>query len=63
MLTNAIIQVRDVEIPEDEILIDIVPDKFVLEDGSIIEDPIEKLSTSFTLNAQIILAKREYVKN
>lgn len=61
-VTNAIIQVRDVEIPEDEILIDIVPDKFVLEDGSIIEDPIGKLSTSFTLNAQIILAKREYVK-
>lgn len=61
-VTNAIMQVRDVEIPEDEILIDIVPDKFVLEDGSIMEDPIGKLSTSFTLNAQIILAKREYVK-
>lgn len=61
-VTSSIMQVRDIEIPEDEILIDIVPNKFVLEDGSIMEDPIGKLSANFTLNAQIILAKKEYVK-
>lgn len=61
-VTNSIMQVRDIEIPEDEILIDIVPNKFVLEDGSVIEDPIGKLSANFTLNAQLILAKKEYVK-
>ena len=61
-VTNSIMQVRGIEIPEDEILIDIVPNKFVLEDGSVIEDPIGKLSANFTLNAQLILAKKEYVK-
>lgn len=61
-VTSSIMQVRDIEIPEDEILIDIVPNKFVLEDGSIMENPIGKLSANFTLNAQLILAKKEYVK-
>lgn len=61
-VTNSIMQVRDIEIPEDEVLIDIVPNKFILEDGSIMEDPIGRLSASFTLNAQLILAKKDYVK-
>ena len=61
-VTNAILQVKDIEIPDDEVLIDIVPNKFILEDGTILEDPIGRLSTNFTLNAQLILAKKEYVK-
>ncbi len=61
-VTNSIMQVRDIEIPEDEVLIDIVPNKFILEDGSVMEDPIGRLSASFTLNAQLILAKKDYVK-
>lgn len=61
-VTSSIMQVRDIEIPEDEVLIDIVPNKFILEDGTIMEDPIGRLSSSFTLNAQLILAKKEYVK-
>ena len=61
-VTNSIMQVRDIEIPEDEVLIDIIPNKFILEDGSIMEDPIGRLSASFTLNAQLILAKKDYVK-
>lgn len=61
-VTNSIMQVRDIEIPEDEVLIDIIPNKFILEDGTIVEDPIGRLSASFTLNAQLILAKKDYVK-
>ena len=61
-VTNSIMQVRDIETPEDEVLIDIVPNKFILEDGSVMEDPIGRLSASFTLNAQLILAKKDYVK-
>lgn len=61
-VTNSIMQVRDIEIPEDEVLIDIVPNKFILEDGSVMEDPIGRLSASFTLDAQLILAKKDYVK-
>ena len=61
-VSSAIIQVRDIEIPEDKVLIDIVPDKFILEDGKAIEDPVGKFSSNFTLTAQIILAEKEYIK-
>ena len=55
-------QIRDIEIPDDKILIDIVPDKFILDDGKVTDDPIGKFSSSFTLLAQIILAEKEHVK-
>ena len=45
-----------------KVLIDIVPDKFILEDGKAIDDPVGKFSSNFTLTAQIILADKEYVK-
>ena len=61
-VTSAIVQVKDIEIPEDKTLIDIVPNKFILDDGRILEDPVGSLSSSFTLNAQIILAEKEYVR-
>lgn len=61
-VASAIIQVRDIEIPEDKVLIDIVPDKFILEDGKTIEDPVGKFSSNFTLTAQIILAEKAYIK-
>jgi cell division protein FtsA len=61
-VTSAIIQVKDIEIPEDKVLIDIVPDKFILDDGKITSDPIGKFSSSLTLTAQIILADKEYKK-
>ncbi len=61
-VTSAIIQVRDIEVPDDKVLVDVVPDKFILEDGKAIDDPVGKFSASFTLTAQIILAEKEYVK-
>lgn len=61
-VASAIIQVRDIEVPEDKVLIDIVPDKFILEDGKPVEDPVGKFSSNFTLTAQIILAEKEYMK-
>ena len=61
-VASAIIQVRDIEIPEDKVLIDIVPDKFILEDGKAVDDPVGKFSSNFTLTAQIILAEKEYVR-
>ena len=66
-VASAIIQVRDIEVPEDKVLVDIVPDKFILDDGNekdgkAIEDPVGKMSGSFTLTAQIILAEKDYVK-
>ena len=61
-VASAIIQVRDIEIPDDKVLIDIVPDKFILDDGKIVDDPVGKYSSNFTLTAQIILAEREYTR-
>ena len=42
-VTSAIIQVKDIEIPEDKVLVDIVPDKFILDDGKPVDDPIRKI--------------------
>lgn len=61
-VTETIRQVRDIEIPEDKVLIDIVPDKFILDDGKVVSEPIGKFSSSLTLTAQIILAEKEYKK-
>ena len=61
-VASAIIQIRDIDIPEDKVLIDVVPDKFILEDGKAVEDPVGKFSSNFTLTAQIILAEKEYIK-
>ena len=59
---SAIMQVKDIEIPDDKILIDIVPDKITLENGTVVTDPVGNLSSSFTISAQVILADREYVR-
>lgn len=59
---NAIMQVKDIEIPEGKTLIDIVPDKIILENGEVVSDPIGSLSSNFTVNAQIILADKNFVR-
>lgn len=59
---SAIMQVKDIEIPEGKTLIDIVPDKITLENGTVVTDPVGNLSSSFTISAQVILAEREYVR-
>ena len=60
---NAIMQVKDIEIPENKTLIDIVPDKVILDNGTIVTDPVGSLSSKFTISAQIILADKEYVRH
>lgn len=59
---QAIMQVRDIEVPEGKTIIDIVPNKFVLKDGKVTDDPVGSLSPEFTLNAQIILADKDYTR-
>ena len=59
---NAIMQVKDIDIPESETLIDIVPDKIVLDNGDVVADPVGNLSSSFTISAQVILAQKDYVR-
>lgn len=61
-VSNAIMQAKDIEIPDGKQLIDVITNNFILDNGKIIKDPVGSLSTSFTLNAQIILADKEYLK-
>ena len=59
---NAIMQVKDIEIPDGKTLIDIVPDKITLDNGTVVSDPVGNLSSNFTISAQIILAQKDYVR-
>ena len=61
-VTSAIMQVKDIDIPEDKTLIDIVTNEFSLDNGRVIEDPVGSLSSSFTLKGQVILAQKAYIK-
>ena len=61
-VTSAIMQVKDIDIPEDKVLIDIVTNEFSLDNGRVIEDPVGSLSSSFTLKGQVILADKAYIK-
>ena len=59
---NAIMQAKDIEIPEGKTIVDIVPSEIVLDNGKIVTDPVGNLSSSFTLRAQIILVDKEYIR-
>ncbi len=61
-VASAIMQVRDIEVPEGKTIIDIVPYQFILKDGKVSTDPVGEFSSEFTLNAQIILADKDYVR-
>ena len=61
-VTSAIMQVKDIDIPDDKVLIDIVANEFSLDNGRIIDDPVGSLSSTFTVKGQVILAEKSYVK-
>ena len=54
-------QVKDIEVPERQIIADMVIDEVILDNGKVTTDPVGNLSTNFTVNAQVILADKEYV--
>ena len=61
-VVSSIMQAKEINVPEGKQIIDIVENQFVLENGKIVKDPIGSLSSNFTLNAQVILADKEYIK-
>ena len=61
-LQNATLQVKDIEIPENQVIADMVIHEVLLDNGKVVTDPIGNLCTSFTVNAQVILADKEYVR-
>lgn len=58
----SIMQIKDIEVPDGKIIIDIVPECFILDNGERVQDPVGCLSANFTLQAQIILSDKDYMK-
>jgi len=61
-VASALQQVKDIDMPEGKTIIDIVTEKFVLNDGRTVEDPVGNLVNSFSVDAQVILADKEIIK-
>ena len=61
-LQNAVMQVKDIEIPDNKVLIDVAINQVVLDNGRIIRDPVGSFASSFTVNAQVILADKDYIR-
>ena len=61
-LNSAIGQLKDIDIPEDKVVIDMVVSEFTLDNGRIVDDPVGMLSSAFTVKGQVILADKDYVK-
>ncbi len=61
-VNSAITQLKDIDIPEDKVVIDMVVSEFALDNGRIVEDPVGMLSSSFTVKGQVVLADKEYVR-
>ena len=61
-VSSSLMQAKDIDIPEGKQIIDIVTNEFILEDGKVVEDPVGQFSSKFTLNAQIILAEKDYIR-
>ena len=59
---SGIMQVKDIGVPDGQVMIDIVTGKFTLDDGKVVQDPVGNLSSRFTVNAQVVLADKDYVK-
>lgn len=61
-VSSALMQAKDIDIPEGKKLIDVVTNNFVLDNGKVIDNPVGAFSSNFTVNAQIILADKEYIR-
>lgn len=61
-VNSAIAQLKDIDIPEDKNVIDMVVSEFTLDNGRIVDDPVGMLSSSFTVKGQVVLADKEYVR-
>ena len=61
-INSGLMLVKDIDLPENKTIIDIVPQNFILEDGQTVSDPIGSFSGSFTINAEIIIADKDHIK-
>lgn len=61
-VNSGIAQLKDIDIPEDKVIIDMVVSGFSLDNGKIVDDPVGMLSSAFTVKGQVVLADKEYVR-
>jgi len=61
-VVSAVMQIRDIEVPDDKTLVDIVVSEFSLDNGRVVEDPVGSLSNTFTVKGQVVLADKDYTK-
>ena len=61
-LNSAIAQVKDIDLPEDKVIVDVITNEFYLDNGKAIDDPVGALSSTFTVKGQVILAEKEFVR-
>ena len=61
-VNSAIMQVRDIDIPDDKVVIDIITNEFSLDNGRVVDDPVGALSSTFTVKGQVVLADKDYVR-
>ena len=61
-LNSALLQIKDIDVPDDKVIIDIITNEIKLDNGRVVEDPVGALSSTFTINGQVILADKDYVR-
>lgn len=61
-VNSAMLQIRDIDLPEDKVVIDIIKNQFMLDNGRVVDDPVGALSSTVTVTGQVVLADKSYVR-
>lgn len=61
-VNSAMLQIRDIDLPEDKVVIDIIKNQFTLDNGRVVDDPVGALSSTVTVTGQVVLADKNYVR-
>ena len=61
-VSSAISQLKDIDIPADKMVIDMVVSEFTIDNGRVVDDPVGMLSSTFTVKGQVVLADKDYVR-
>lgn len=61
-VSSAMLQIRDIDLPEDKTVIDIIKNQFSLDNGRVVDDPVGALSSTLTVTGQVVLADKNYVR-
>jgi len=51
-INSAMLQLRDIDLPDDKVVIDLIKNQFILDNGRTVEDPVGALSSTVTVTGQ-----------